>query len=134
MGSRHPEVDDAVQLALLGFVQALPSFRGECDPAQFAARIAVRVARRLRQSAKARSKPTDRSVELDDLQGQPESQAGATPSAAFRDLFDGLREEQSEVLVLRIMLGWDLREIAEAGGDRRLPRRIDRARRDRRAE
>src|SRR5580658_5425730 len=44
MGARHPEVEDAAQLALIGFIQALPSFRGECDPAQFAARIAVRTA------------------------------------------------------------------------------------------
>jgi RNA polymerase sigma-70 factor (ECF subfamily) len=53
---------------------------------------------------------------LDDLQGPPESRATARRQAAFRDLFDGLREEQGEVLVLRIVLGWDLQEIANATG------------------
>src|ERR1700744_4152982 len=44
LGSGHSDVDDASQLALIGFVQALGSFRGECDPVHFAIRIAIRTA------------------------------------------------------------------------------------------
>ena len=32
LGAGHPEVEDAVQLALIGFIQSLPGFRGECAP------------------------------------------------------------------------------------------------------
>src|SRR5581483_5675783 len=44
LGAQHPDVDDAFQLSLIGFVQALPAFRGECDPAGYATTIAVRTA------------------------------------------------------------------------------------------
>src|ERR1700721_1093678 len=37
MGAGHPARDDALQLTLIGFVQALAAFRGECDPAGYAA-------------------------------------------------------------------------------------------------
>lgn len=32
LGRHDPEVDDVVQQSLIAFVQALPSFRGECQP------------------------------------------------------------------------------------------------------
>jgi DNA-directed RNA polymerase specialized sigma24 family protein len=44
LGGAHPDFDDVVQLALIGFVQALPAFRGDCDPAGYARVIAVRTA------------------------------------------------------------------------------------------
>src|SRR5580698_5096007 len=49
MGATHPEVDDATQLALIAFIQALPGFRAECPPVQFAARIAVLTAAGVRR-------------------------------------------------------------------------------------
>ena len=32
LGGNHPDLDDAIQQTLIGFVQALPAFRGDCDP------------------------------------------------------------------------------------------------------
>jgi RNA polymerase sigma factor (sigma-70 family) len=117
MGSRHPEVEDAAQLALIGFVQALPSFRGECDPAQFAARIAVRTAGAVRRRSRSRAGAADSAVDVDELEAPAQEMAGATRRRdAIRELVDGLPEEQGEVLVLRIMLGWALKEIAETTG------------------
>jgi RNA polymerase sigma factor (sigma-70 family) len=116
MGSHHPEVEDAAQLALIGFVQALPSFRGECDPAQFAARIAVRTAGAVRRRARSRAGATDGAVDVDDLEAPPEEIEATRRREAIRSLVDGIPEEQGEVLVLRIMLGWALKEIAETTG------------------
>jgi len=116
MGAHHPEVEDAIQLALIGFIQALPSFRGECDPSLFAARIAVRSAGAVRRRSRARRKRLDPSVEVDTLEGKPAEMAASRRRAAFRALLDDLPEEQSEALALRFMVGWSLAELAEATG------------------
>lgn len=116
MGSRHPEVEDAAQLALIGFVQALPSFRGECDPSQFAARIAVRTAGAVRRRSRNRGGSEDRGVDVDGLEAPREEIDGTRRRQLIRSLLDSLPEEQGEVLVLRVMLGWALKEIADASG------------------
>jgi RNA polymerase sigma-70 factor (ECF subfamily) len=116
MGAHHPEVEDAIQLALIGFIQALPSFRGECDPSLFAARIAVRAAGAVRRRSRARRKRLDPSIEVDTLEGKPAEMAASRRRAAFRALLDDLPEEQAEALALRFMVGWSLAELAEATG------------------
>lgn len=113
MGSRHPDLDDAVQLALIGFVQALPTFRGECHPAGFAVRIAIRASVAARTRARARSSRHDASVDLDTLEGTSEGLAEVSRTVV-RDLLEELPVEQAEALALRIVLGWSLQEIAEA--------------------
>jgi RNA polymerase sigma factor (sigma-70 family) len=116
MGSSHAEVEDAAQLALIGFVQALPSFRGECDPSQFAARIAVRTAGAVRRRSRNRGGAEDRGVDVDALEAPPQEIEAARRRETVRRLLDSLPEEQGEVLVLRVMLGWALKEIAETTG------------------
>ncbi len=116
MGSSHADVEDAAQLALIGFVQALPSFRGECDPSQFAARIAVRTAGAVRRRARSRGGAEDRAVDVDGLEAPPQQIEAARRRQTIRSLLDSLPEEQGEVLVLRVMLGWALKEIADATG------------------
>jgi RNA polymerase sigma-70 factor (ECF subfamily) len=116
MGPRHPEVDDAAQLSLIAFIQALPSFRGECDPALFAARIAVRTAGATRRRVRSRRSCQDDSVDLDTMEAPPSELAGARRRALIRSLLDLLPEEQAEALALRVMLGWSLKEIAATTG------------------
>src|SRR5262249_14119027 len=53
LGGAHPDVDDAVQQALIGFVQALPAFRGDCEPIGYATVIAVRAAVAVRKRARS---------------------------------------------------------------------------------
>jgi RNA polymerase sigma-70 factor (ECF subfamily) len=116
MGAKHPDADDAAQLTLIGFIQALPSFRGECDPAQFAARIAVRTAGAVRRRARARSVGQDDTVDLDGVEAPPHEIAAARRRSLIRGLLDELPEEQAETLALRVMLGWSLKEIAASTG------------------
>jgi RNA polymerase sigma-70 factor (ECF subfamily) len=116
MGPRHPEADDAAQLALIGFVQALPTFRGDCEPAQFAARIAVRTAAAVRRRARTRRNFQDDSVDLDAMEAPAHEPAAARRQALIRGLLDELPDEQAETLALRIVLGWSLKEIASAMG------------------
>jgi RNA polymerase sigma-70 factor (ECF subfamily) len=116
MGRNHPDLDDAVQLALIGFVQALPSFRGECHPAQFAARIAVRSAGAVRRRFRSRTTNLDTTADLDSIEGSSSELADARLRAVVRGLLDELPEEQAESLALRVALGWSLKEIAAAMG------------------
>lgn len=116
MGPGHPDTDDAAQLALIGFVQALPQFRGECDPAHFAARIGVRVATATRKRTRTLGARTDMSMEPEEIQVGPSDLASAGRRALIRALLDALPEEQSETLALRIVLGWSLKEISAASG------------------
>jgi RNA polymerase sigma factor (sigma-70 family) len=114
MGPAHPELDDATQLALIGFIQALPSFRGDCQPAQFAARIAVRTAGTTRRRAALRGSRHDPSADLDTLQAPAGELDAARRRDAVRRLLDDLPEEQAEALALRMILGWSIKEIAAA--------------------
>jgi len=116
MGPEHTDLDDATQLALIGFIQALPSFRGDCQPVQFAARIAVRTAGAARRRAATRRSHQDPSADLDTLQAPPAELGAARRREAMRRLLDDLPEEQAEALALRIILGWSLKEIAAAMG------------------
>ena len=116
LGAGHPEVEDAVQLALIGFIQSLPGFRGECAPSSFAARIAARTARAVHRRSRARHNGRDDLVDVDTLEGARRDPLAARRREVVRALLDDLPEEQAEALALRFMLGWSLCEIAEASG------------------
>lgn len=109
LGPSHPDVEDATQHALIGFIQALPSFRGECEPGRFAARIAIRSATAARRRFHlAQSRRDD--VDVDAISGAP---AAASPRAEIvRALLAQIPEEQAEALAMRIVLGWSIEEIA----------------------
>jgi RNA polymerase sigma-70 factor (ECF subfamily) len=114
MGAAHPDIDDAVQLALIGFIQSLPNFRGECSPALFASRIAVRTAGAVHRKARARRGRYDDAVEIDTLAGVPNDPHASRRREVVRSMLDDLPEEQADALAMRFMLGWSLQEIADA--------------------
>jgi RNA polymerase sigma-70 factor (ECF subfamily) len=116
MGAAHPDVDDAAQLPLIGFIQALPSFRGECDPTNFAARIAMRTAASARRRANARRSHRDDSTDLDAVEAPHNQLLASERRSLIRTLLDQLPEEQAEALGLRTILGWSLKEIATTTG------------------
>jgi len=120
LGRTHPEVEDVTQQALLGFVQALPSFRGECEPAHFASRIAARTAIAAARRARAARARSDDGVDVDglaSLSGQPHEAAVEQRRAdILRVLMTRLPPEQAEAVALRVVLGWSLPEVAEATG------------------
>lgn len=109
LGPSHPDVEDAAQHALIGFIQALPAFRGECEPGRFAARIAIRsatAARRRSYLAQSRR---------DDVDVEAVSAAPAVASAKaeiVRSLLAQIPEQQAEALAMRVVLGWSIEEIA----------------------
>lgn len=120
LGAANAEVDDVVQQSLIALVQALPSFRRECEPASFGARIAVRTAVAARKRARVRWNRAAEGVDGDDLPSADASPAMTAEAvrrkAALRALLDELPDEQAEAMALRYMLGWSLEEVADASG------------------
>jgi RNA polymerase sigma factor (sigma-70 family) len=113
MGTQHPEVEDAMQLTLIALIHALPSFRGECAPERFAARIAVRTAGAVRRRARTRATREDGSIDPDGFLGEGEDPNADRRRRTLRALLDDLPEEQAEALAMRIALGWSLKDIAD---------------------
>ena len=119
LGAGHPDVDDAVQQTLIGFVQGLPAFRGDCDPTGYGRVIAVRTAVAIRKRARARDAKSDPSADADLMPGttSPREDAFARRrKEALRSLLEELPTEQAEAFAMRIVLGCSLEEIAAESG------------------
>lgn len=120
LGRTNQDADDVVQQAMLGFVQAIPSFRGECEPVHFASRVAARAAIAAARRGRAMRARHEDGVDIHLLvSSSPEPLADAEQSrrmAAMRDALSRIPPEQAETLALRIVLGWSLLKVAEATG------------------
>jgi RNA polymerase sigma-70 factor (ECF subfamily) len=120
LGSAHPDLDDVVQLALIGLVQALPRFRNECSAAHFACRIVARTAVAARRRQGVRADRQDDAVDVDAVARPAEAGVDGVDAERRRELVRGLLatlpEEQAETLALRVVLGFSLDEVAEATG------------------
>ena len=118
LGREHPDLDDAIQLSLIGFVQALPAFRGECEPDAYASTIAVRAAVAARKRAHVHRARHEQTVETLPLEApSPSEQAEAQKRKELvRDLLSELPPEQAETLAMRVVLGWSREEIAAHTG------------------
>lgn len=117
MGTQSADVDDVVQQALIALVQALPNFRGECEPAHYASRIALRAAVAARKASRARRGRLDESVELDTIVSSADTPSDLVRAQRRRklvlELLGELPEEQAESMALRFVLGWSLDEVAK---------------------
>ena len=120
LGATHPDVDDAAQHALIGFVQALPAYRGDCDPLGYGRVIAVRSAIAVRKRARALRARHDDDVDLEAMPARyasPKAEAAARQRKdILRDLLAELPNEQAETLALRVVLGCTLEEVARETG------------------
>lgn len=120
LGRSHQDAEDVVQQAMLGLVQALPSFRGECEPVHFASRVAARTAiAAARRGRAARARHED-GVDVDALASHGaaplEDAARTRRMSLLRGALSRIPPEQAETLALRVVLGWSLSEVAEVTG------------------
>ncbi len=119
LGSAHADVDDVVQQALIGFLHALPAFRGDCEPVHFASRIAVRAAVAAARRTWQRRGRRDDGVDLDSIASSAAYAADRPAEVArltvvLRDLLSRIPDEQAEAIALRFVLGWSLEEVSRA--------------------
>jgi RNA polymerase sigma factor (sigma-70 family) len=120
LGAGHPDLDDAIQQSLIGLVQALPAFRGDCEPLGYATIIAVRAAVAARKRSRTDQSRREDGVETDlieEVRPSPGEEATANSrKELLRGLLDGLPDEQAEALAMRVVLGWSIKEIATHSG------------------
>jgi RNA polymerase sigma-70 factor (ECF subfamily) len=116
LGSKHPELEDAVQEALLAITAALDRFRGDSSFLHYARRIAVRTALAQRRAV---SQGERRLAEALADQAPP-ANAGGDALAVEREqrvallvrLLDELPAGQAECLAYRVLLEVPLPQIA----------------------
>ena len=114
MGRDNAELEDAIQDCLIDVARSLPQFRFEGSAAHYVTKIAMRRAIALRDRARALAKQ-HATLEASDF---PAS-ADRTPAAhaeLVRNLLDDLNEAQAKALLMRIMLGHSIDEIASMTG------------------
>jgi RNA polymerase sigma factor (sigma-70 family) len=123
MGPRSADADDALQQALISLIHALPAFRGECEPAGYACRIAFRVALGLRKRRRRQELERERlmtgehaDVAYSSVPFEAVPFEAARRTFLLRGLLDELPVEQAEALAMRTILGWSREEIARASG------------------
>ncbi len=118
LGMRHPEVEDALQEAMLAATRALPTFRGECGIRHFACRIAtfVAISARRRQALPADESSSNTAFEDEVFPAGAETDwaLSARRRELVRALLDQLPIVQAEALVLHCVEGWTVEELAIA--------------------
>ena len=116
LGPQHPDLDDVLQEAALGLLDALSSFEARCKVEHFAARIAVLKAldaRRRRVRVERRSTELEPTLLADD-RSPVECAVDAQRRELIEALCDSLPTAQCEALVLHAALGFTVDEVAEA--------------------
>jgi len=120
LGSSNPDVDDVQQQALIGLVQALPAYRGDCELLGYARIIAVRATIAARKRSRVLQMHRDDEAEPELIEGKTpspaESRANIERQGILRELLAELPSEQSEALALRVMFGLSLEEVARETG------------------
>ncbi len=117
LGPSHPDLDDAVQGALIAIHRALPSYRFECSILHYAVRITFRTThgyrRRLRLFAdRFRLTADGEAVEGVRAPRPADAAVLAERSEALRGVMAKLPHAQAEALLLHVALEYSLAEVA----------------------
>lgn len=115
MGRDDPELEDAIQECLIDVARALPRFRFESDVTHYVTKIVMRRAIADRERSRVRSR---QQIALDAASMLAANLDGSSRAHAdlVRDLLDDLNEDQATALLLRVMLGHSIEEIASITG------------------
>ncbi len=121
LGEHHLEVDDAVQVGTLTVIKQLGAFRGDGGFRSFAMRIVSRTALALRRSDKRAVRLVDKIRTSESLEPgeEPICDADTVDGSLVRvlsELLQTLPEEQAETLLLRVVLEYELAEVAAETG------------------
>jgi len=120
IGRQHADVDDVAQDAVIAFLRALNTFRGECSVLHFANRVALLTALAARRSLRVRLRwaaPNGDGAAVEEIADEEAPSPLANTMAGrrrqmVRDLLDDLPEVIAESLALHFILGYTVDEIA----------------------
>jgi RNA polymerase sigma-70 factor (ECF subfamily) len=115
MGARHSDLEDAIQDCFVDVTRGLPSYRFEGSLIGFVTKIAIRRALMHRRRGVARQQHFQLLDDLNDGLPVPDANVGEIERAeVMRDLIRRVRPIQAETLVMRVVLGFTVDEIAVA--------------------
>ena len=115
MGSRHTDLEDTIQECFVDVTRGLPSYRFEGSLLGFVTKIAVRRALAHRRRSVERLRNLQLLDDLNDEAPVADGNVGEIERAeVMRDLIRRLRPIQAETLVMRVVLGFTVEEIALA--------------------
>jgi len=119
---RRTDVEDVIQDAVVGLIQGLQTFRGDCSVAHFARRVALLTALAARRRARLHA-------QLVELVDEPIDEVPDAPARTPLDLalanrrraivgrlLEELPQVISEALALHFLLGYTVDEIADTEG------------------
>jgi RNA polymerase sigma factor (sigma-70 family) len=113
MGAQHTDLEDTIQDCLFDVARALPSYRFEGNLLGYVTKIALRRALASRRRSVARVRHLQLLEDLHDELPVPDASEGEIERAeVMRDLIGRLRRIQARTLVLRVVLGFSVDEIA----------------------
>jgi RNA polymerase sigma factor (sigma-70 family) len=115
MGTRHTDLEDAIQESFVDVTRGLPYYRFEGNLLGFVTKIAVRRALTSRRRSAARGHHLQLLDDLRDELPLADATVGELERAeVMRDLIRRVRPIQAETLVMRVVLGFTVDEIALA--------------------
>jgi len=115
MGARHTDLEDTIQECFVDVMRGLPSYRFEGSLLGFATKIAIRRALVSRRRSVARVRHLQLLEDLHDELPVADANVGEIERAeVMRDLIRRVRPIQAETLVMRVVLGFTVEEIAAA--------------------
>jgi RNA polymerase sigma factor (sigma-70 family) len=113
MGPRHTDLEDTIQDCLIDAARALPQYRFEGSLLGYVTRIAIRRALASRRRSVARVRHLQLLEDLHDELPVADANAGEIERAeVMRDVIRRLRPNQAEAVVMRVVLGSSVEEIA----------------------
>lgn len=120
LGRSHADVDDVAQDAVIAFLRALNSFRGECTVLHFASRVSLLTALAARRRLRLRSRWAEteghpiETIPDEELRSPLSTTLAAHRRELVAQLLDDLPDVIAESLALHFILGYTVEEIATA--------------------
>lgn len=114
MGPRHADLEDAVQECLIEILRALPKYRFEGTIVGYASRIALRCSIAARKRGRNREQRARQLAELEAVNATCARQEVGPGLWFLYDIIDELPKVQAEAVVMRMVLGYSVEEVAVA--------------------
>ena len=116
LGSSYPDLDDTIQECLFAAVKALRSYRFDGNIRHYVTKISLRIAIAAKRTNAARSQRQDLLRQEQPWEGSVAEEWSTDEVDMVRGILDHLSEVQSEAVLMRIVLGFSVDEIATMTG------------------
>jgi RNA polymerase sigma-70 factor (ECF subfamily) len=116
LGASHPDLDDTIQECLFAAVKALRSYRFDGNIRHYVTKISLRIAIAAKRTNTTRSQRQDLLRQEQPWEGSVAEEWSTDEVDTVRGILDHLSGVQSEAVLMRIVLGFSVDEIATMTG------------------